>query len=286
MIEVRYKYRLGNCLFQYCLGRIIAQELGFALEAEDILGFPRTQEEVLGNRYGHPYEVLTGYRVDFERLRTDRTPRRVILDGYFQRYEYYRPYREQIQSWLKLSPAIQTPAPEKKLVLNVRRKDYVGLGWALPFSYYEEAIQLAKAEGDNIWIVTDAPNDPFFNRFKSFRPNFFSGSPLEQLAFMIKSRRLVLSQSTFSWWAGFLGNQEEIYAPVPKQGIWANPPNGNTPNLIERDRFVCIECKENYIPTPSELLHHKWNLFKHIVILILNMVLLRRLGRQLKSPFD
>ena len=42
MIEVRYKGRLGNNLFQYCLGRILSEALGFALQANAIPGFPGT----------------------------------------------------------------------------------------------------------------------------------------------------------------------------------------------------------------------------------------------------
>jgi hypothetical protein len=280
MVEVCYKARLGNNLFQYCLGRILAEELGFALEAAPIAGFPGTRENILGKRYNEPVETLTEYRVDFDRLRTDCTPRKIVLDGWFQRYEYFRPYRQQIQDWLRLDESVQVPAVGNELVLNVRRTDYVTLGWALPFSYYNEAIQRAGIGEGGIWIVTDAPSDPFFKRFKAFRPKFFSGSSLEGIAFMTKSRRLVLSQSTFGWWAAFLGNQEEIYAPLPKEGIWASDPEGNTVNLIERDRFVCIECQEGYRPTSHELFHQRRRLFKRRVILALN----RRLGWSLTAP--
>ena len=51
MIEVRYnkfayKALIGNNMFQYCLGRILAEELGFALQAEAIPGFPNTAERI------------------------------------------------------------------------------------------------------------------------------------------------------------------------------------------------------------------------------------------------
>lgn len=41
MIEVRYRNRLGNNLFQYALGRILAEEKGYALKAAPIAGFPQ-----------------------------------------------------------------------------------------------------------------------------------------------------------------------------------------------------------------------------------------------------
>ena len=280
MIEVRYKARLGNNLFQYSLGRILAEELGFALEAAPIPGFPGTSEKISGKRYEAPEEVLTAYRIDFDRLRADPTARKIVLDGWFQRYEYYRPFRRRIQSWLQPDASPATMPAENDLVVNVRRTDYVTLGWALPFSFYDEAIQRAAAKIGHVWIVTDAPKDPFFNRFKAWRPRFFSGSALEQLAFMIRARRLVLSQSTFCWWAAFLGNQEEVYAPLPRSGIWAESSDGNSANLIEKDRFVCIDCRENYEPNRPELFHQKSRRFQTRLVAGLN----RRFGLSLKVP--
>jgi hypothetical protein len=280
MIEVRYKARLGNNLFQYCLGRILAEELGFALDAQPIDGFPGTRERISGNRYEAPEEVLTEYRIDLDRLRTDTTARKIILDGWFQRYEYYRPFRGRIQNWLRTDAYPATAPADDDVVVNVRRTDYVTLGWALPFSFYEEAIQRAGTKAGRIWIITDAPKDPFFKRFKAWRPRFFSGPPLEQLAFMAQARRLVLSPSTFCWWAAFLGNPEEVYAPLPRAGIWAENPNGDGANLIEKDRFVCIDCFENYQPNRPELFHQKTRRFQTRLISSLN----RRLGLSLKVP--
>ena len=280
MIEVLYKSRLGNNLFQYCLGRVLAEELGFALQAGPLDGFPGTSERIAGDRYETPREVLSEYRVDFERLLGDRTPRRIVLDGWFQRYEYYRPFRSRIRHWLRFDPSIQTPGSGDGLVLHVRRMDYVTVGWALPFSYYEEAIERAGAGRAGVWIVTDAPSDPFLRRFKKFRPKFFSGSTMEDLAFLTQARRVVLSQSTFSWWAAFLGDPVEVYAPVPKAGIWAADSAGDAANLLERDRFVCLECREAYKPSCFESFHESWRLYKRRKILWLN----RRNGWSLKVP--
>ena len=280
MIEVRYKARLGNNLFQYCLGRILAEELGFALEAQPIPGFPGTHKKISGKRYETPEEVLTEYRIDFDRLRTDLTARKIVLDGWFQRYEYYRPFRRRIQDWLQPEASLATRPADDDLVVNVRRTDYVRLGWALPFSFYDEAIQRAGAKAGHIWIITDAPKDPFFKRFKAWRPRFFGGSVLEDLAFMAQARRLVISQSTFCWWATFLGNPEEVYAPLPRTGIWAENPEGNNANLIEKDRFVCIKCHENYQPNRPELFHQKCRRLQTRLIAGLN----RRFGLSLKVP--
>ena len=51
MIEVRYQGRLGNHLFQYCFGRILAEKMGYKLKADPIPGFPATSVPVEGHDY-------------------------------------------------------------------------------------------------------------------------------------------------------------------------------------------------------------------------------------------
>ena len=66
MVKVRYKARLGNNLFQYCLGRILANELGFVLQADPIPGFPNTAQQANEAVYGRnttPRQIFEG-RVD------------------------------------------------------------------------------------------------------------------------------------------------------------------------------------------------------------------------------
>src|SRR5215813_6868268 len=212
MIEVRYKARLGNNLFQYCLGRIIAEELGFKLCAEPIPGFPNTALSVVGEEREDYEQILTGQQIDLPAILADRRPRKIILDGWFQRYEYYRPYRNKIREWLALDPEIPILTRQPELVVHVRRTDYVSLGWALPFSYYDSAIERALPSNGEVWLVSDDRSDPFLKRFKKWNAKFFAGSALQQFGLMRSAVSLVLSQSTFSWWPAFLGDASKVIA--------------------------------------------------------------------------
>jgi hypothetical protein len=257
LIEVRYTGRLGNNLFQYCLGRILAEGLGFALKAASIPAFPNTAQRVMGEIREEPEQIFKGQLIPLEAILADRSPRRIILDGWFQRYEYYRPRRKKIREWLTLDPAICVPEAKPDIVVNVRRTDYVQLGWALPFSYYREAIETALPQGGEMWIVTDDRRDPFFRRFAAWKPKFSSGTAPEDMLFMTRARRLVMSQSTFSWWPTFLGNVQQVICPIPGFGAWsrtdeAKRPSTNDINLIEQDRFICLPCPDSYRPTKLE----------------------------------
>lgn len=279
MVEVRYKARLGNNLFQYCLGRIIAERLGWALSAPPLDGFPHTRQPIAGSRYTTPVQVLSGQRIDLEAVVGDRRPRRIVVDGWFQRYEYYRPHRDAIRDWLRFDPAIPAPATAPDVVLHVRRMDFVQLGWALPFSFYEAALRRLPPSGD-VWILTDDAGDPFFRRFAEWHPTFAHGSVLAQLRLMTAARRMVMSQSTFSWWPTFLGNPEAVVCPEPSFGAWSDSGEARDALLIERDRFLCLPVAAPDVPTPAEARYQARRLLKRRVILAVN----RRLGTQFGVP--
>ena len=123
--------------------------------------------------------------------------------------------------------------------------------WALPFSYYDEALETLLPDGDDVWIVTDDSHDPFLKHFSRWKPKFFRGNPLETMLFMSRSSKLVLSQSTFGWWPAFLGDVESVACPLPQSGIWSDVTEFPGIDLIERDRFICLPCAD-YRPTRLE----------------------------------
>lgn len=254
MIVVVYKGQLGNNLFQYCLGRLLAHELGYALDAAPIAGFPNTQSPVDGRRFGEPSMTITGHHLQVAELRRRRPQCRIVLHGWFQRSEYYRPHRDDILRWLAFDDRVRRPDTRPRTVVHVRRNDYVTNGWALPFSFYEESLARLGEVGD-LWILTDDPRDPFFDRFARWRPRFAAGSALEDLRMMSMARRIVMSQSTYSWWAAFLGEPEQVICPVPSFGAWS--PSGEEASLIERDRFTCVPCEHPYRPTLREAFYQR-----------------------------
>lgn len=252
MIEVRYRNQLGNNLFQYALGRILAEGKGYALQAKPLHGFPNTQQPVHGAVHHGPKQILRKHLIDLHGLLADPNPQRVILDGWFQCGDYYWPYRDRIREWFQKDPSIRIPQLMPDLVVHVRRTDYLHYGWALPFSYYEQAIERLMPPGGSLCILTDDPTDPFFRLFERWKPQFYEGSRLQDFWLMSRAPRLVISQSTFSWWAAFLADSQTTVCPVPTFGCWMTGPGSLGSDLINRDRFVCIDCPEPYTRTASD----------------------------------
>jgi hypothetical protein len=219
MVEIHYLDQRGNQLFQYCLGRIIAENLGLALQAGKIAGFPGTIEVVQGSEHLNPEQLLQGHKIDLAGILSDRSPRRIVLKGWFQRYAYFQPYAGLIRRWLKRPAAMADRPHPRDLVVHVRRRDYLWHGWALPFSWYEQLIEQRSFR--NLILVTDDPADPFFWRFRRYRPILRSQSADADFDYLLAARQLALSPSSFAWWAAFLGEAEWIGFPLPCEGLWA-----------------------------------------------------------------
>jgi len=245
MVQVFYLDQRGNWLFQYCFGRIIAETLGFQLRCDPIPGFVGTSAVIPGRVIREPHQTLQGHCIDLASLLADPAPRRIVLRGWFQRYEYFQPFANQIRSWLyRPLSTVARPHP-RDLVVHVRRRDYLWHGWALPFSWYEQLIETSNFR--NLILVTDDPTDPFFWRFRRYSPILRSESADADFDYLMSARQLALSPSSFAWWAAFLGQAEWIGFPVPYEGIWSVD-NKEGVNLRVWD-----DCRYNFLTSNEPL---------------------------------
>lgn len=222
MIRVIYDGNLGNNLFQYCFARLLAERMGYRLQADPIPGFVRTRDVVSGAiHHAGPPIVLRGQRPDLSVLDGSDPQREVVLTGYFQRSGYYTPYRETIRDWLVIDAGYgEGDIGEDDVVVGVRRgRDYIPRH-GLPLSYYEEA--LSGLTYSRVHICSDSPNDPFVKYLaKRYAATVRPAGALDNLAFIRRFRKIVISNSTFLWWAAFLSDAQIIVFPRPANGFWS-----------------------------------------------------------------
>jgi hypothetical protein len=117
------------------------------------------------------------------------------------------------------------------------------------FEYYEKALSMAKYK--QLYICTDEPFHPYLKQFGPYNPiikstqsfeSFFHSTSWDELtrmnigdfAFMASFNKIIISYSTYAWWAAFLSNATEIYAPYSKTG---NTHYGK----VNEDRYTYIE---------------------------------------------
>jgi len=255
MIEVLYRDGLGNRLFQYCFGRILAESLGWRLQCKGIDGFPGTECPVLGESFSAP-TVLYGPRavVDLQAVIADRSPRKIIVNGWLQQYRYYRAHSAAIRRWLQPVPARAGAFPiagPDDLVLHFRiGSDYESRRWVLHPKFYMRILE-STDRFDKIYICYDlqkqptrAMRDACLAPFSRFKPYIFeSNDAMTDFNFVRQFRNIAIAPSTFCWWAAYLSNAERIFFPDLR--------NSRTACWGDRNRLEVDESRYTYLPATT-----------------------------------
>lgn len=254
MIEIKTIYNdvskqgLGNRLFQYCWARNIAEAKGFYLKSTPINGFSETYLDIPGIKFFENEYVTPEATQIFDMNKIDNHLGKIIISGYSQRYEHYIKNKNNIKKWLKIENEDSYQIPnENDIVVNVRLGDYVNLGWDLPIEYYEE--MLKKETYENAYIICDEPQNSKLNKLVSMGCIIKDNSDYKKLkyiadfVFVKNAKKVVISNSTFSWWAAFLG-QGKVYYPCIKFPWMPNPGKDDVDLMVydeERYNFVYWE---------------------------------------------
>ncbi|MEL7065041.1 MAG: alpha-1,2-fucosyltransferase, partial [Bacteroidota bacterium] len=232
-------------------GRILAERMGYSLKCDGLPEFPNTQTGVTGASYDVPEERLISGFFFIDHLVSNSEKRKIFVDGHFQNYRYFKAYRDQIRQWFEYPAGAHDVS--NATVVHVRRGDYVTIGWALPFSYYKDAIAKVWDGTSPLFIATDDREDPFFKNFAQYEPQFIDAPPVDTIMTMSRAKNMVMSRSSFSWWAAFLGQHEKVVCPKPNEGFWSEAERDlQSVDLIDEQEFVCVPCDGVYTPDAAE----------------------------------
>lgn len=152
--------------------------------------------------------------------------------GYFQTFAYADNLRKELLESFELGSEsvwyarlAEEAKAQKPLMLHIRRGDYVSLKddfGILAKDYYESAVQRLHAnEPDSeVWIFSDSPEAASMLMKESGIENWrmivppLESTPNETLKLLSLAGKLIIANSTFSWWGGYLNsNQAQICAP-------------------------------------------------------------------------
>jgi hypothetical protein len=183
------------------------------LLSKPIKNFPNIAPFTAGKIYFSNRQIVRGHR-----LPTYRAGARYVFKGQFERFEYLMGHEEEVKFWATPVQTISDGPRSNDLVVSIRR------GWnkwpadtlCPSQEYYAEL--LAKFEYKSLYICTDSPEDPYFqklNRLLNFK--FYKGTTVDQFNFIMKSERYIMAPSTFSFLASFVGHGAEVFWP----NIWA-----------------------------------------------------------------
>jgi hypothetical protein len=236
--------RYGNQLFPYLVGRILSHHLKFkffnhTINHPDFILQDIEEDEENNNyaSYDTPVQLINSIEqpnLNIFDLINDNTPRKIALYGYFQKKQLVLPFKDFIKKIYKYKKIIIN---KNDLAVHIRSGDlYIPslTNNLLPTEYYEHAIESTPHE--NITVCTDDPSMPISAHIiKKYNCKVYSGNERDAIIFLSSHNNLILSQGTFSFWAGFFCDGDNIINAIPKTG-WNSRENIKDIDLLIQDK--------------------------------------------------
>jgi hypothetical protein len=238
MIEVNTFSQLGNNLFQYAFARILAEQMGYALTVR-LSHLPKFEQnnahlrELMGRFRDAPFQIggksfnepeeryaifdragFDGFNLDVRAIVANPEPRKIVLEGYFEKYAYYKPHKNRVRDWFALERnAFGHQVHDQDILIHVRRgRDSRIYGRLLRLDFYADVLKTLTWR--RIYICCNEIDDDVQRQFAPFDPVYVRQSPPDDFCFFQCFRRIIQANSTFSWWAAYLSDAEEVYAPL------------------------------------------------------------------------
>jgi len=213
MIKVHFTGRLGNNMFQYCFGRILAEQMEYKLECPLI---PYFKNAILidGNIITNFIVIDRNFRGTIKDLLYWKNERGIILTGFYQNQSFYIDKRNEIREWFKYDVKNKQSILDNDIVLHIRRTDYYGNNSRLKLNFYTDILDNGKY--NNIFICGDEFDLETREILKRFNPIYVHESEIDDMMFISQFNNIIMSNSTYAWWAAFLSFAKNIFYPIPK----------------------------------------------------------------------
>ena len=262
-MKINYIGRLGNNMFQYVFANILAKiindftgakycepknffktpQLNFLIDENfDICDSMKYNPPIQCSNtpqicyHVNDYGANEGKILSLEKIASlpFNNETAFYIDGFFQHKSYYEGKRDLLRKFFK-KPNYNT----QDTAIHIRLGDYKEVKWTLAESYYDECIKLANPK--NLSVFTDEPTADYIQKLKKQGANIISNNPVEDLMAIAEYDKIIISRSSYSWWAAILSNAKKVYYPRPKSNFWSK----ETPHkdlAIQDPSFIFIDC--------------------------------------------
>jgi hypothetical protein len=203
----------------------IIQVIGCVFNTPQLLDY--TDKYIINGNCDDGYQYKDCY--------TGKFAKNLLVCGFFQNYKFFNDYKEVIQNELKIKtePSSANKAMLEKIsntnsvCVHIRRGDYLDERWShlnvCTTEYYKEAMKKIKADLENpvFYIFSNTKDDIEWIKqtydFSEYQVVFvdLDNPDYEELRLMYSCKHFIISNSTFSWWAQYLGDYTEkiVFAP-------------------------------------------------------------------------
>ena len=171
-------------------------------------------------------------------------PKRFIHSGYYQKINYSELENRSLNLMRNKIDKILKKKKSNFLAIHFRRGDYLSNNHSIhgiimeKYLFAEAKKILDKKDFDGITIFSDSPNFIDYRKFKFLHKNILidkGGDPLEVFKRMLNHNGLIASNSSFSLWAGLLGDIKIFSIPY----FWMKNTKSDLIGLDKINRFNC-----------------------------------------------
>jgi len=250
--------QFGDQLFQYVAGKIMADVTGLsyvppfsfltphghpvAWSGPPVFAMTPTVAKIRPQD-GVTKQFIGEHWIDWSEF---KGASQVFMQGFFQRYECIKPWKEHIKSqWLV--PNVSVPLSNS----NTLYIHYQKFDRQITLKEYDACIQQF-SDIKRLAICTSDPNDDGLNCFDQLGIPWAiaNGSWDSDFLTLLSAKWLIISQTTYAWWAAFLGQAKKIVCPIPNGTLWSYSRSGKPkpqkdyPNLIvddEPERWIWMD---------------------------------------------
>ena len=182
-----------------------------------------------------------------------------FYNGYFQNEKYFKDIKWLIKRAFRFPKLAKDDTFNRNLLnkikkaknpvfIHIRRGDYIKLGWQLPADYYRDAVKyiLEHVDEPTFFVFGIDSSDFIKNELKLNVPYYVVGAKnnrdkqdWKDMYLMSECKHGIIANSTFSWWAAWLG-------PHQRGGIVVSP----TPFVLGHDENI----PENWVKIKRKVL--------------------------------
>jgi len=160
------------------------------------------------------YENKHMTRMNWSEILNSRSESDIKLYGYFQRWEYVHPIREQFIHRLSFNESILSKYPDISscIFVHVRGGDYIGsdLHHVELTDYYKTCLDTVHPQ-TLILFTNDKPHAMKVMQGRSFI--IADENDEDSLYLMSKCKGGIMGNSTFAWWGAYMNPNRQIFMP-------------------------------------------------------------------------
>ncbi len=252
MIVARHLGRLGNNMFQIATAIGYARKYGYNWAADPSSGrgepyssihktFPNLpKQRPNGNHYQeHPDRMMCrvhGVNYDLCHFDYHEIPDlgpNVALTGFFQSWKYFDHCKDEVKKVFELP---HVAGYEDYVSIHVRRGDYVQYAGSFPpvtGDYIDTALDEISQHDINkiMWFSDDIDwckkaSKNIKGEYNELHEFSEGRDELGDLSLMASCGHHIIANSTFSWWAAYLGHNPDRKVVTPSAETWFGPTSG------------------------------------------------------------